>query len=87
MDRTNSTVDCTDCAHPIPLADFVDWGAQSVFKTTACTRCGTTVTYPSASDGSLVTTGAPIGRGAHGTTRESRGMEVLVSRPALEQQQ
>lgn len=87
MDRSADTVNCPDCAHPIPHADFGNWGAQTMFKTTRCTECGSTVTYPSAPDGTLDTTRAPVGRGVHGTTRATRETEVLLSRPALEQQE
>lgn len=87
MDRSKATVDCLDCAHPIPLDAFVAWGAQQILKTTACSECGSTVTYPSRPDGSLDTTRAPVGRGVHGTTREARAMEVLLSRPNLELQE
>jgi len=83
--HSSTTVNCPDCAHPVPIGDFVDWGAQTMFKTNACAKCGSTVTYPSAPDGSLDTTHAPIGRGVHGTTRTAREREVLVSRPSLEQ--
>jgi endogenous inhibitor of DNA gyrase (YacG/DUF329 family) len=85
MDRSITTVDCPDCAHPIPLEDFLDWGTQTMFKSTACTECKTTVTYPSLPDGSLDITRSPIGRGAHGMTRAAREMEVLASRPAMGQ--
>ena len=81
MDRSTTTVNCPDCTRPIPLNDFVNWGAQTMFKTTACPGCDTTVTYPSAPDGSLNITRSPIGRGMHGTTRAAREMEVLASRP------
>lgn len=86
MDHWETTVACVDCAHPIPTRDFVNWGTQAMWKTTACKGCGSTVTYPSAPDGSLDTSHAPIGRGVHGTTRAAREMEVLASRPTLEQQ-
>jgi hypothetical protein len=87
MDRSTATIDCPDCAHPIPRADFVNWGTQTMFKSTSCTECSTTVTYPSTPDGALDTTGAPIGRGVHGTDRESRATEFLVSRPSLERRE
>lgn len=87
MDRSITTVDCPDCAHPIPLEDFVNWGTQTIFKSTACTECKTTVTYPSLPDGSLDIARSPIGRGVHGTTRAAREMEVLASRPAMGQRE
>jgi endogenous inhibitor of DNA gyrase (YacG/DUF329 family) len=86
MDRSTATVECPDCAHPIPLGDFANWGTQAMFKSTVCAACGTAVTYPSSPDGSLDTSRAPIGRGVHGTSREARATEVLASRPLMERQ-
>jgi ribosomal protein S27E len=86
MDPIVSTVNCPDCARPLVLAEFVVWGA-STFKTTVCAGCASTVTYPSTADGLIDVSGPPVGRGVHGTTREERGREVLLSRPSLEQQE
>ena len=85
MDHSITTVDCPDCAHPIPLEDFVNWGTQTMFKSTRCTECKSTVTYPDSPDGSLDITHSPIGRGVHGSTRAARETEVLASRPAVGQ--
>ena len=82
-----ATVKCPDCAHPLVLAEFRPWAAQTFFKSIVCGQCGSTVTFPSYPDGSVNATGPPFGRGVHGTTREARGMEVLLSRPQLEQQE
>jgi ribosomal protein S27E len=83
---SRTTVDCPDCAHPMVLSEFLIWGAQGTLKTLACAECGSTVTYPTAPDGALDVSHAPIGRAVHGTTREERAMETLASRPTLEQQ-
>jgi len=85
MDPSTATVNCPDCAQPIPLDGFADWGAQTMFKSAVCPGCETTVTYPSTSDGLVDVTRAPIGRGVHGTTRASRETEVLASRPTTGQ--
>jgi hypothetical protein len=81
----STTVNCPDCAHPLVLSEFTLWGAQANLKSIVCGECGSPVTYPTSPDGSLDVTGAPIGRGVHGTTREERLSEVLLSRPTLEQ--
>jgi hypothetical protein len=82
---TSTTVDCPDCAHPMMLREFLVWGAQGTLKSLGCVECGSTVTYPSAPDGSLDISHAPIGRAVHGATREERALETLASRPTLEQ--
>lgn len=87
MDRSTLTVNCPDCAHPIAHDEFVDWGAQTMFKTAVCAECGTTITYPTSADGQLETSRPAVGRGVHGTTREARLSEVLLSRPTLEQKE
>ena len=86
MDPSTDTVACPDCASPMALGTFVPWAAQTMLKSASCPDCGSTVTFPTWPDGSVDTTRAPIGTGLHGTTREAREMEVLVSRPRLEQQ-
>ena len=83
----NTTVGCPDCAHPMVRSEFVIWGAQSSLKSLACVECGSTVTYPMAADGAIDVSHAPVGRALHGTTREERALETLVSRPTLEQQE
>jgi len=40
MDPSTATVNCPDCARPIPLDAFADWGAQTMFKSAACPGCG-----------------------------------------------
>lgn len=81
----STTVDCPDCAHPLILSEFTSWGAQTNFKSIVCGQCSSPVTYPTSPDGSIQVTRAPIGRGVHGTSREAREGEVLLSRPTLEQ--
>ena len=83
MDNT-LTVNCPDCAHPLRLSEFTPWGEANL-KSIVCSECSSAVTYPTSPDGSVDISSAPIGRGVHGTTREARGAEVLVSRPTLEQ--
>ena len=36
----------------MPMAEFSIWGAQLVLKSATCACCGSTVTYPTATDGS-----------------------------------
>ena len=81
----STTVDCPDCAAPLILAEFSAWGASANFVSIVCGGCGSTVTYPTTWDGAVDVSGAPIGRGVHGTTREARESEVLLSRPTLEE--
>ena len=83
MDPVTATVDCPDCSHPVLLRDFVTWGAQVILKTASCGDCGSTITFPTAHDGSIDTTHAAVGRAVHGTTREARELETLASRPSV----
>ena len=87
MDPSATTVECPDCAHPLVLSEFRPWAAQTYLKTIVCAECSSTVTFPTHPDGSVDAARPPFGRGLHGTTREARGREVLLSRPALEQQE
>jgi len=87
MDPIATTVNCPYCAHLLVLDAFVVWGAETTFKTTVCTGCASTVTYPSSVDGRIDVTGAPVGRAVHGTTREERGRETLASRAHLDRQE
>lgn len=82
--EATTTVNCPDCAHPLRLSEFTPWGEANL-KCIVCAECGSAVTYPTSPDGSVDVSRAPIGRGVHGTTREARESEVLVSRPTLEQ--
>jgi len=87
MDHATTTTKCPDCPRLLPLDEFVLWGAHTEFKTIVCPGCGSTVTFATSADGSVDTSHAPLGRGVHGTTREGRQLETLLSRPRLEQRE
>jgi transcription elongation factor Elf1 len=83
MDPT-PTFSCPRCGNEMFAANFVPWGAQAALMTATCTVCDGVVTLPSTAHNTVDLTATPIGRGLHGTTRDERERETLVSRPQIE---
>ena len=79
-----ATFRCPECGHDMFASKFVPWGAQAALMTASCSACAGVVTLPSTADNTVDLTATPIGRGLHGTTREDRESETLVSRQRLE---